>query len=339
MRSMPAPIRFLTLIVGGWIGVRAVMLVPWWQDLPVEVAIAAPARGAAPTAPMPASLPAFQPVASPTMAGLPVQRTSWRLPAAPATARPPILALAQGVIVERTAAEPAARAAPLPTYPPLQWLPARPRRAQAARLSGSAWLLVRDEGGGSFAPGGTLGGSQAGARLTYRLNDDARRPLALSARLYAPLSQPRGAEAAVGIDWRPIAALPINLLAERRQRIGREGRSDFALTVYGGAETRLLAGRVRVEAYGQAGIVGIEERDLFADGSVRAGVAVGPVEIGAGAWGGAQPGAARIDVGPRVGARFSIGRVALRAEADWRFRVAGDAAPGSGPALTLSTGF
>jgi hypothetical protein len=34
-----------------------------------------------------------------------------------------------------------------------------------------------------------------------------------------------------------------------------------------------------------------------------------------------------------------IGRTAIRASAEWRFRVAGDAAPDSGPAVTLSTDF
>jgi hypothetical protein len=208
----------------------------------------------------------------------------------------------------------------------------------ASRWSGSAWLFVRDGGGGDLAPGGTLGGSQAGARLTFRINDDSRRPLALSARAYVPLDRPEGAEAAVGLDWQPLADVPLHLLAERRERIGREGRSDFALSVYGGAERRLLRG-LQVEAYGQAGVVGVEERDLFADGSMLASVRAGPVQAGAGIWGGAQPGAARLDAGPQASARLSVAGVHLRASAEWRFRIAGDAAPGSGPAFTLAAGF
>jgi hypothetical protein len=214
-----------------------------------------------------------------------------------------------------------------------------PVRASASRWSASAWLFLRDGGGGGLAPGGTLGGSQAGARINYRLNGDHERSLALSARLYAPVDQPEGAEAALGLDWRPLRTVPVHLLAERRQRLGREGRSDFSLTVYGGGERRLLNGKVRVEAYGQAGIVGVEERDLFADGAVRAGVPIGPVEVGAGAWGGAQPGVSRLDVGPQASFRLPVGKGSVRAAAEWRFRVAGEAAPGSGPALTLSTDF
>ncbi len=201
-------------------------------------------------------------------------------------------------------------------------------------------MFVRQEAGtGGLAPGGTLGGSQAGGRLAYRLNADARRPLAVAARLYVPLERPQGAEAALGLDWQPIARLPVHLLAERRQRIGREGRSDFALTLYGGGERRILGGRVRVEAYGQAGVVGVERPDLFADGAIRASTPIGPVEAGAGAWGGAQPGATRLDIGPQASIRLPIGRTAIRASAEWRFRVAGGAAPDSGPAITLSTDF
>jgi hypothetical protein len=101
----------------------------------------------------------------------------------------------------------------------------------------------------------------------------------------------------------------------------------------------MLRGRARIEAYGQAGLVGVDKPDLFADGAIRASTPLGPVEAGAGAWGGAQPGAARFDIGPQASIRLPIGRTAIRASAEWRFRVAGDAAPDSGPAFTLSTDF
>ena len=103
------------------------------------------------------------------------------------------------------------------------------------------------------------------------------------------------------------------------------------------------AGRCRAACastlYGQAGIVGLRARDLFVDGSVRVSAPVGPVEVGAGAWGAAQPGAARLDVGPASPTGCRCAAPTVRLEADWRFRVAGDAAPGSGPALTLAADF
>ena len=66
---------------------------------------------------------------------------------------------------------------------------------------------------------------------------------------------------------------------------------------------------------------------------------VGAVELGVGAWGAAQPGAARLDAGPGLAYRLPLRGANVRIEADWRFRLAGDAAPGSGPALTLATDF
>jgi hypothetical protein len=214
--------------------------------------------------------------------------------------------------------------------------PGAPPPLRGNRWSGSAWVFLRDSGDPALAPGGELGGSQAGARLTYRLLG-RRAPLALSGRLYMPIERPEGAEAAVGLDWRPLPGIPINILAERREALGRDGRSDFALTFYGGGERRF--GPVRVEAWGQAGAVGIDDPDLFADGLVRATTRIGPLDVGGGVWGGAQPGVSRLDAGPHVSARIPIRGVPVRVMGEWRFRVAGDAAPGSGPALTVASGF
>jgi hypothetical protein len=207
--------------------------------------------------------------------------------------------------------------------------------AAPSRWSVSAWLLARDEGGGAaLAPGGTLGGSQAGARITYTLG----RGFALSGRAYLPLRRTAGAEVAAGVDWRPVSALPVNLLAERRQRLGREGRNAFALTFYGGT-SRDLAPRLRIDLYGQAGLVGLRRRDPFVDGSIRIARRIGPVELGGGAWGAAQPGAARLDAGPSLSWRLPVPRANLRLQADWRFRLGGEARPGSGPALILAADF
>ncbi len=60
---------------------------------------------------------------------------------------------------------------------------------------------------------------------------------------------------------------------------------------------------------------------------------------GAGLCGGGQSGVFSIDVGPTVRTDIAIARTNLRLSADWRIRIAGDAAPASGPAMTLSTSF
>jgi hypothetical protein len=356
----PPPIRFLLAVVGCWVGVRAFLL---WPEAggagaePFQTAAPPPLiADAAAAAP-----PALQLASSQVPEALPKGLIAWevaidrRRVASGASLsqfgpRPvPLSSVSPGADRRYPAITSAFQLPAIaPTAPPLAYPPVLPSAPPAAlapssgasRWSGAAWVFVREAAGGQgLAPGGTLGGSQAGARLAYRVNGDARRPLSISARLYAPLERPQGAEAALGIDWQPIARLPLHILAERREKVGREGRSDFGVTVYGGGERRLLRGRLRLEAYGQAGVVGAEDRDLFADGSIRASTPIGPVEIGAGAWGGAQPGVARLDIGPQASMRIPIGRTAVRASAEWRFRVAGDAQPGSGPAITLATDF
>lgn len=228
-----------------------------------------------------------------------------------------------------------ASAAPPP--PPLQ--AALPGFESTGRWSLSAWAFVRRSDSDSLAAGGLLGGSQAGARLAYRLNRDPDRPLALSLRLSAPLNRRAGAEAALGVSWKPSRRLPAQILAERRQALGGEGRSAFAVTAYGGVVDALL-GPFRIDAYAQAGLVGARARDPFGDGSVRLSLPLGErARLGAGAWAAAQPGLSRLDVGPQAAIRLPAAGRSVTVAADWRVRVAGNAHPGSGPTVTLGTDF
>lgn len=243
----------------------------------------------------------------------------WRQRAAPSVPRP------SGTIYAEQRLEAGAAIVSPPSVPSRRW-------------SGSAWLLLRRDGGASLAPAGTLGGSQAGVRLLYRLNGDARRPFALSGRLYVPLRRAAGAEAAVGLDWRPNARIPVHILLERRQRLGREGRSAFAITAYGGGSATLGRGW-RLDGYVQAGMVGARSRDVFVDGAARVSRRFGPVEAGGALWVAAQPGASRLDTGPHLTLPIRDGGLALRLSAEYRFRIAGDARPSSGPALTLGVDF
>jgi hypothetical protein len=322
--SAAPPIRFLVLVVGGWTCLRVAMLVPWSVEAGAEAAVRPrPAFGSAAAFAAPERPPPSVPVVS--IAGKPAHAEA----AAAAVATPPI------PLAQAAAAWPAPVAAPAVPWPGARASPIL-RQAGANRWSASAWLLVRGDDAPSLAAGGTLGGSQTGFRILYRLNGDAARPLQVSARISAPLRNRAGSEAALGLDWRPVAGLPVHVLAERRQAIGRDGRSAFALMLHGGVSERLPGG-FRLDAYGQAGIVGVRSRDLFADGGARLGVPVGDVEVGAALSGGAQPGLARLDAGPQVTLRLP--GESLRLTAEWRFRIAGDAQPGSGPALTLAGDF
>jgi hypothetical protein len=167
-----------------------------------------------------------------------------------------------------------------------------------------------------------------------------RERLFLSGRFYSPLSDAEGAEAALGVEWQPVRTVPVRLLAERRQAVGRDGRSAFALLAHGGVSEQPLVGAVTLDAYVQAGLVGLKSRDGFADGAVRLAAPVaGDVSVGIGVWGAVQPGVSRVDLGPNLSYRLPAFGDRIRVSADWRVRVAGDARPGSGPALTLSTDF
>ena len=213
--------------------------------------------------------------------------------------------------------------------------------ANGGRWALSGWLHYRPgDGGGALARTGLLGGSQAGLRLGFRPGEAER--MEAFARLTAGRTL-RDAEAVAGIMVQPVAGLPVRLTAERRQAIGSAGRSAFAAYATGGAGAGLPDGW-RIDGYGAAGVVGLNTRDLFAEGSARidrpvARLGTVTVNGGAGVWAAAQPGVARVDVGPSLAARMAAGdRTALLA-LDWRQRVAGQAAPSSGPAVTLVVSF
>src|SRR3546814_7755285 len=77
------------------------------------------------------------------------------------------------------------------------------------------------------------------------------------------------------------------------------------LMAFGGVGDVALPAGFRLEAYAQAGVVGAQRLDGFADGAVVVDHRIGsnpslPFSVGALAAGAVQPGAARLDVGPRL---------------------------------------
>jgi hypothetical protein len=215
-----------------------------------------------------------------------------------------------------------------------QSLPQPILQARLDRLQLSAWALLRGQPGApGLATGGTLGGSQAGARLTYQVSP----LLAASLRSSSPVGGgARGGEIAAGIRVTPFRTIPVSLTAERRQAIGSTGggRSAFAMFVEGGVYQRPIAWGFDLDAYAQAGVVGVRSRDLFADGAFTLTRPLyGRFSAGLGMWGGVQPGLYRVDAGPRLSMKV---RSNMRVHLDWRQRLAGTAEPGSGPAVTLA---
>lgn len=212
--------------------------------------------------------------------------------------------------------------------------------AVSRRLSGYSWFFARNGESTGLAGGGQLGGSQAGIRLDYVI----ARGFALTGRISAPIETRMGSEAALGLNWRPVNNLPVTLTIERRVALDKGGRDAFAAMASGGIGPIDAPGGFKLEAYGQAGIVGIKRRDGFIDGAATLTRPVtdgrnSSLALGGGIWGAAQPDISRLDIGPRVKFRLNSGAASIGASIDWRRRVAGNADPQSGVALTIDGSF
>ena len=300
----------------------------------IDVANAEPVRAATITVPLPDNIPLFaeHPLTSERLRALKrVRLAAAQLDAArPATK----IILADATLLTRPAilrqervsiSSPVAPGLPIASTSPQRW-------------SGSAWALMRGDGATSLASGGQLGGSQIGMRLFFTPGPKA---LAVTARISAPMNQRTGGEAAIGLA---LKGRNVGLIAEQRIALDKGGRNAPAVFAYGGVSDVKLGHDIKLDGYAQAGVVGIKDPAAFIDGAVRIERHVLTAEkaslsIGAGAWGSAQPGAARLDIGPQVVARMTVGETNLRISAEWRQRIAGDAAPASGPAVTVGFDF
>ena len=202
-----------------------------------------------------------------------------------------------------------------------------------SRWSADTFVFLR-QGGLRNAVEPTLGGSQALIAGRRALGER----LAVTGRLTSALSDGRArqAEVAVGVGVRPMRSVPVELVGERRVALSDGGRDAWQLRAVGGVQVE--RGGWRLESYGQAGVVGTRSRDLFADGQLRVSrPLVGPIRGGGIVAGAAQPGASRVDVGPQFRVDVPGGRAAVLV--DYRLRVAGNAAPASGPSVTLAASF
>jgi hypothetical protein len=244
-------------------------------------------------------------------------------------------------------------AAPQQPARPTPPMPATLAQATApSRWSGDAWLLVRRGSGGLAAAAGfpSYGASQGGGVIRYALAPAS----AHAPQAYLRISRAIGgfdeSELAAGLSARPFAGVPLRLLGEARvQRGAGVTRVRPAASLVSEFPPLRLPLGIAGEAYAQVGyaaaplgqshgatpffdVQAIAERKL---------ASMGPAELrlGGGVWSGGQKGAARLDLGPRASLRLATGPATSRLALDWRFRVAGNASPASGPTLTLSAGF
>lgn len=334
------PLRFMAMLLGGWVAFRVLLLWPYASEVTAETM-------RSPDAP-PVTARAVIALIQPEVARVSIalrprsHRVTIRIPdATPRPARS--LAATAGVLAENPIAalfagtpNPGRAGMPVPQGPI-----GRAPGPTGPRWTVSAWLVARGEGSTALAPGGTLGGSQAGLRASWRPLRSA--PVALFGRVSRPLRM-RGAEAALGVEVQPFARIPVRAALEQRIALEDGAAEGTALSLVGGVGDVPLAGGFRLDAYGQAGIIGLRRRIAFADGaaSVMRPVATWrevDLALGAGVWGAAQPELSRLDVGPRVELRLPIARQRVRLGIEWRQRVAGNARPDSGPALTLGADF
>ena len=221
-----------------------------------------------------------------------------------------------------------------------------------SRWSADGWLFLRQGGAGAVPTatgavyGPTYGGDQVGAVLRYRLAQGAAGQPTAYLRGYGALNGTGESEVAFGLSARPFAKLPVAAMVELRASRFANGTTHArpAAMVVSQIPTIRLARGVEVETYMQAGYVLGAGATPFVDGQMRVEQVVrrlGSVNLraGLGAWGGAQDGVNRLDIGPTARMSWGTGRVAARLAIDWRVRVAGNAMPATGPAITLSAGF
>ncbi|MEE4317345.1 MAG: hypothetical protein V2I74_10230 [Erythrobacter sp.] len=242
------------------------------------------------------------------------------------------------------------------TAPFLPSLPSQTDRTgapAAGRWSVDAWGFWRQGSDAAPIAQGRVpiyGASQVGAVLQYRIAPQNRRDPRLYARAYRAMVRRGESEIALGGSARPVPGVPVRVFGELRLTDGafrtQARPAAFAVTEIAPIALPL---DTSLETYGQAGWVGGTDDTFFADGQASltrdiAAVASASdnavrLSLGAGAWGGAQKGAHRVDLGPTMRLDMRVGEVPARLSLDWRERVGGDAGPESGMAVTLSTSF
>ena len=365
-RARGQPLLFLILLVAGWATARVII---WHSPFPAqgqtlarphvmafERAGDAAVRSAAPNAADRMAFAVVPPVKMPSLvwpndsqksgaAAQPFSAPSTSVMANPYLVFPPSTPARETSL---SALPVLAQArTPLVQLPPGQST-ATPKLAGADRWSADGWLYLRPSDAANRAVGpfaASYGRSQAGAVVRYRLAaDDARAP-SVYLRATAALAGSPEREVAAGLAMRPAVRLPLSVGAEMRlATVADRTLVRPAVLAVTEIPPQPLPLGLAADTYLQAGYVAGRFATPFVDGLVRIGGDIasrGPARVsaGGGVWGGAQNGAGRLDIGPSATFGIAFGRSQARVSADWRFRVAGDAEPGSGPALTVSAGF
>lgn len=225
----------------------------------------------------------------------------------------------------------------------LPWSVGLPDSHHQLRLALSSWFVLRsDQPPALLVPAGQLGGSQAGLRIVAPLKPlSPNEDVALSAKVTSAINPVRESEFVLGIGVRHRGLISGEVNLEQRFKLTRGGRNALSLTANVGGSDIPVSKKISVSGYAQGGVVGIKSKDLFADLAVSvdrdlAKVGASRIAGGLGIWAAAQPGVARLDIGPRLTAKIPLGGGGLRLSADYRFRIGGNARPQSGPSISIS---
>lgn len=219
---------------------------------------------------------------------------------------------------------------------------AQERDRLGRRWSASAYVFARS-GGVDLAQSALLGGGQTGAALGYTLNPLASQPIALTARVAVAHRgfgiDAASGQAAIGLRWQPTSWF--SLSGERLFASGNHAANGWSGRIAAGGASAY--GRFILSGYGEAGFV---DAAPFVGAQGFAGYRL-PVDklavsVGAAVWAGAQNSnvsAGRIDVGPSLKVTWPNSRLPIDLVLDYRRQISGNAAPGSGVALTISAAY
>ena len=348
-------LRATAIIIFGWVGLRTSFLLMSSNAEISAPATRSPARQSEATFPITAAAVDNRTIIRPAMAQSTV-RTNKIHPNKTISDVLVVVTETRKQIVQKSVAAllsesartgtPSQTSLPLPPRSPDASSDSAPHSRRFLNLNISAWAILRPAGSGlNLATNGQLGASQAGVRVQqplFRISQQL--PIAFNLRVSAPLDQKLGREAGFGLGTRPVKQVPVELILERRVALDRGGRNAFAVIAAGGFNDKPLVSKVSLSGYAQTGIVGFARGDGFVDGALQIERALldrnhTGLRLGAGFWGAAQPGVARVDVGPILAVKQRLGAANLRISAEYRWRVAGQARPASGPALSIGTDF
>lgn len=345
-------LRFLALFLILWVGSRVVLILSG-NEAPVIEALIDRTAPASPTGQDRASPVAYgTPWALASAFSMRTAPPAILLPGQSVPDRPPRLPGPTALVWVEALRQPAAATGlamlRLDQAPSRVAAEAPPEIFQTTRTSTSRFSIYgygfyRPGPGGESAIAQTrYGGSQTGAVAAVRLDRSANQRFDLLGRVSYSPDDPDSLELGAGIRWQPDRSVPLTLATEYRRRI--DGTGTAIAYAAGGIDRQPVVADFTLSAYGQAGVFKQDGVHGFFDAQasvLRPAGRLGPIalEAGAGAWAGGTDAVHRLDIGPRLSFQLEISDAPVTLAADYRFRIAGAAAPGDGPAITLATGF